>query len=175
MTESRYKETPLPDTNHTPPVNQEWQAEIDRRLKKLLEDNKTLRLGDPSYGFINWQVGPLANGRNGALLEEVVEALIERMELFQAVAPCRENAIILTHFEEALLWIRRRVELRQTQGVTGLLEPHSSHGQGLYTAPQRWGFEYPQFADNPEARAEAPAEEPGQLEEEPREVNADGA
>ncbi len=59
---------------------------------------------------INWQNGPLGRGLdrkepNGAFVEGVIAAAIDRLEYYQASKfKCRENALAITMLEEALLW-----------------------------------------------------------------------
>lgn len=84
-----------------------------------------------SFGSqITWQTGVIPEaGRNGLLMEEVLEAIIERMAYLQETLPCRENALIITHIEEALNWCNRRQQLRARQGVRGTLQSHVSANQ----------------------------------------------
>ena len=143
-----YNPTPLPamDPERFAAVDPEWERRLDEGLAKLLADNMNMQFGPAgSYGFLHWQVGPHSAGRNGVEVADVLDALIERVELLQAVSACRENSLIITHLEEALFWVRRRRELRDEQGARGGNLQHSSHGQGLYTNPERWGFEFPSF------------------------------
>ena len=75
---------------------------------------------------IHWQDGPLGRGDdrqdpNGAFVEDVVLAAIQRLQFFQkSKFSCRENAIALTHLEEALLWLEKRHDEREARGVQGL-------------------------------------------------------
>lgn len=49
---------------------------------------------------------------NGTTNEEVLEALIDRMNYLQAKFPCRENAIAITNMEQALMWLNKRTQDR---------------------------------------------------------------
>lgn len=51
---------------------------------------------------------------------DLLEIVRDRLRDFQAGPySCRENACALTHIEEALMWLNRRVEDRITRGVLG--------------------------------------------------------
>lgn len=101
----------------------------------LADATKTV---DPQeYGFIKWQHGPIQdNGRNGILLEELLErVIIPRLRGFNRPTledgsenpfQCRENSLAITHLEEALHWLWHRTRLRQLQGVEGRNIPHVS-------------------------------------------------
>lgn len=41
------------------------------------------------------------------------------MNFLQNSFPCRENAIVITHLETALLWLNKRTEDRKARGVEG--------------------------------------------------------
>ena len=56
----------------------------------------------------------------GTLDGDLLEIVRDRLAAFQAGPySCRENACALTHIEEALMWLNRRVEDRVTRGVLG--------------------------------------------------------
>ena len=57
---------------------------------------------------------------SGAVDADLLEIVRDRLRDFQAGPySCRENACALTHIEEALMWLNRRVEDRITRGVLG--------------------------------------------------------
>lgn len=60
------------------------------------------------------------NSINGVLDTDLLEIVRHRLQCFQA-GPfnSRENAIALTHIEEALMWMNRRVEDRIERNVLG--------------------------------------------------------
>jgi hypothetical protein len=86
-------------------------------------------------GFnIVWQNGPLAiDGErkepNGAFVEGIVLAAIDRMRFYQGEGKyasdtagrfrCRQNALAITHLEEALHWLQDRTAERESRGVEG--------------------------------------------------------
>jgi hypothetical protein len=91
--------------------------------------------GNPAGGVvrgegleIQWQNGPLGRGPdrkqpNGAFVETVVAAVVQRIEFYQTAQAgkfkCRENAIALTHLETALLWLDKRTADREAREVEG--------------------------------------------------------
>lgn len=74
---------------------------------------------------IDWQDGPLGRGENrlepnGAFVETVIAAAVQRIEFYQSGEfKCRENAIAITKLEEALLWLNYRAQKREQRGVEG--------------------------------------------------------
>lgn len=84
--------------------------------------------GMPAGGFvrstgmeIDWQDGPLTeNPRNGAFVEEVIEAAIVRIEYYQdSKFHCLENAVALGHLYAALEALHERTRERTDRGVEG--------------------------------------------------------
>ncbi len=62
-------------------------------------------------------------GINGITNEALLAVVIDRMQGFQSGEfRCRENAIVITHLETALLWLDKRVAARTERGVIGRLE-----------------------------------------------------
>lgn len=56
----------------------------------------------------------------GVVDADLLEIVRDRLRDFQSGPfACRENACALTHLEEALMWLNRRVEDRMTRGVLG--------------------------------------------------------
>ena len=54
---------------------------------------------------------------NGTTNEAVLEMLIDRLGVMNRKLPCRENAIVLTHLETALLWLDKRTRDRKARKV----------------------------------------------------------
>ncbi|MEW9575481.1 hypothetical protein U9K47_08460 [Bacillus toyonensis] len=79
------------------------------------------------YINIKFQEGPIPeNGVNGAQIEDVIDALVDRLQGFQKGGyPCRENSLAITKLEEARLWLNERTRKRQVQGVEGKNEKHN--------------------------------------------------
>jgi hypothetical protein len=76
-----------------------------------------------SHGVdIYFQNGPIQEaGINGIQNEDLIAIIIDRLQGFQAYGPykCRENAIALTHLEDALHWLQHRTRQRIARGVEG--------------------------------------------------------
>jgi hypothetical protein len=70
---------------------------------------------------ILFQNGPIKEvGVNGVTQEALLAITIDRLRSFQdGPFRCRENAIALTHCEEALMWLQRRTRERIKRGVEG--------------------------------------------------------
>ncbi len=101
-------------------------------IEKCSIQNLTDYDGNPTGGNvagvglnIEWQNGPLGRGGerldpNGAFVETVISAVIQRIDFFQqSKFKCRENAIALTHLETALLWLEKRTKDREKRQVEG--------------------------------------------------------
>lgn len=70
---------------------------------------------------IKFQDGPTKEGPlNGVFMEDLIHTCINRLEYFQTGGfRCRENACAITHLEEALMWLDKRVKNRRKRGVWG--------------------------------------------------------
>lgn len=77
------------------------------------------------YGPILFQKGPrnMMDSQHGVLDVDLLEIVRDRLKCFQSGDyACRENACALTHIEEALMWLNKRVEDRAERGVLGTVE-----------------------------------------------------
>lgn len=77
--------------------------------------------GEP-LAVIQFQHGPrkLPDSIHGVLDTDLLEIVRDRLRGFQqGEYSCRENACALTHLEEALMWMNRRVEDRIERQVLG--------------------------------------------------------
>jgi len=74
--------------------------------------------------LVLFQNGPInEHGTNGITHEALLAILIDRLQGFQkGPFSCRENAIALTHLEEALMWLQKRTRDRLARGVEGTLQ-----------------------------------------------------
>ena len=104
-------------------------------IKNCVYQNVSDADGNPAGGSfegigikIEWQNGPLGRGTeriapNGAFVETVISAVIQRIEYYQTAKDgkfkCRENAIAITKLEEALLWLDKRTRDREARQVEG--------------------------------------------------------
>lgn len=68
-----------------------------------------------------FQNGPIAEaGVNGVTHEALLAILIDRLESFQkGKYACRENAIALTHLQDAQHWLQHRTRERMARNVEG--------------------------------------------------------
>jgi hypothetical protein len=76
------------------------------------------------YADIYSQNGPRKEpvARHGVLDTDLLEIVRHRLQCFQeGDFKTRENAIALTHIEEALLWMNKRVEDRIERNVLGTM------------------------------------------------------
>lgn len=89
---------------------------------------KVDKAGDSEFPaiVINWQDGPRGQEDgtlappNGAFVEDVLWAALQRLEFFQeSQYRCRENAIAITKIEEALFILKDRQLSRSERGVEG--------------------------------------------------------
>ena len=77
---------------------------------------------------IRWQSGPLGRdpdrmAPNGAFVEGVIAAAIQRLEYYQeSQFRCRENALAITSLEVAKMWLEKRTRDRESRGVEGTHE-----------------------------------------------------
>ena len=74
---------------------------------------------------IRFQNGPRKEigSDHGILDTDLLEIVRDRLTAFQSGEfACRENACALTHIEEALMWMNKRVEDRAERGVLGTNE-----------------------------------------------------
>lgn len=74
---------------------------------------------------IHFQHGPRKDPKStqGVLDTDLLEIVRDRLKGFQSGEfSCRENACALTHIEEALMWLNRRVEDRIERDVLGTNE-----------------------------------------------------
>lgn len=74
---------------------------------------------------VQFQRGPRkdSNARHGVLDTDLLEIVRDRLRCFQAGEfSTRDNACALTHIEEALMWMNRRVEDRIERDVLGTMQ-----------------------------------------------------
>ena len=98
----------------------------------LTSEWKTDANGNPTGGkttgiglAIEWQEGIMSVGKNGAFVEDTIQASIDRLNFFNSTKfRCRENSLAITKLEEALHWLNHRTQLRLAQGVEDSYETH---------------------------------------------------
>lgn len=74
--------------------------------------------------IINFQNGPINEvGMNGISNEALLAIVEDRLLGFQSGQyACRENAIALTHIQDAMMWLQKRTRDRMARGVEGTNE-----------------------------------------------------
>jgi hypothetical protein len=63
--------------------------------------------------------GKFVTVNNGTTNEEVIEALLDRLDFLDTKAPHQENRIAIEHLKSALAALNRRTEERKKRGVEG--------------------------------------------------------
>lgn len=120
-------------------ITEREKENTNMQTKTLVQKHDLDEIGNPAGGatrakgiLIDWQDGPLGRGAerrepNGAFVEDVIKAVIGRLEFYQTASnrkfACRENAIALTHLETALLWLEKRTRDREERAVEGTNTP----------------------------------------------------
>lgn len=67
------------------------------------------------------QSGPIKEfGVNGCQIDDVIAWAKAKIEEFNKAFPCRENSVIITKLDEALLWSLKRKMDREKRNVEGL-------------------------------------------------------
>lgn len=71
--------------------------------------------------LVAFQNGPIKEAGVNGISQEALLAIVEdRLKSFQAGPyACRENALALTHIQEAMHWLHHRTNERQQRGVEG--------------------------------------------------------
>lgn len=117
----------VPTTDTNPPATNEVCQGVVSVFNEVPEG------GNPTGGFtdmantrINWQDGILVDGlKNGAFVEDVITAAIQRLEYFQnSKFNCQENADAITSLQDALSALETRTKARVEQGVENTYETH---------------------------------------------------
>jgi len=104
----------------------------------FIAENDTDNLGYPAGGTvvgtgftISWQRGPLGRGDdrlapNGAFVEDVIQAAIQRIEHYNEAAfgqfSCAENTLALANLRAAIKSLEARTARREQQEVEGTHE-----------------------------------------------------
>jgi hypothetical protein len=76
--------------------------------------------GEVSRVTFQTQSGPIKEfGKNGGQVDDIIEWVKEKLEGFNKAYPCRENSMIITKLDEALLWSLKRKLDREKRQVEG--------------------------------------------------------
>ena len=117
----------MPNTTVVDRVTEAFDSDspVHRFRQNRVSEFLTSDEGNPSGGKssgqgyeINWQNG--VQEPTGAILEDVLATCVDRLEFFQASKfSSRENALAITHIQEALHWLNHRTMERRRRGVEG--------------------------------------------------------
>jgi hypothetical protein len=67
------------------------------------------------------QNGPIKeNGKNGCQVEDIIAVTKHIIEKLNKQFPCRENAMMITKLDEAIMWSKKRTADRVQRSVEGL-------------------------------------------------------
>lgn len=72
-----------------------------------------------SISFTLQNGGVKEKGVNGCQVDTIIEAAKIIIEGLNKNFPCRENSIVITKLDEALMWLNKRAKDRVTRGVEG--------------------------------------------------------
>jgi hypothetical protein len=76
--------------------------------------------GEVSRVTFQTQSGPIKGfGINGGQIDDIIEWAKEKIEELNKAFPCRENAMVVTKLDEALLWLVKRKLDREKRNVEG--------------------------------------------------------
>lgn len=93
---------------------------VDKKpFKDIIGTVKEINMTPEERAKYQTDVNQLVLMEDGTTNEEILEVLINRMQYLQGKFPCRENAIVMTHLETALLWLNKRTEDRKKRNVEG--------------------------------------------------------
>lgn len=101
---------------------------MTEEVLKITYKNEVDEDGNPHGGWVSgvglsvsWQAGPRKEfSHRGALVEDLMEAVIQRLEFYQeSKFSCTENAIALIMMKNALETLNGRTASRIARGVEG--------------------------------------------------------
>lgn len=90
-------------------------------MKNFIEESGWPQVhGELSSVKFTVQSGPIKEfGVNGCQIDDVIVWAKEKIEGFNKAFPSRENSMIITKLDEALLWSAKRKMDREARGVEG--------------------------------------------------------
>jgi hypothetical protein len=76
---------------------------------------------------IQFQNGPVKeHGVNGVQLTDVLRICLARYKMLNESFRCRENSLVITKLQEAIMWDEERTAQRTLAGVEGYDKPRAS-------------------------------------------------
>lgn len=89
--------------------------------KEIRPDNFIYVRHDVNSLSFTLQNGPIKEfGKNGCQVEDIIAAARHIVDELNKKFPCRENAMIVTKLDEAIMWSKKRTADRQARQVEGL-------------------------------------------------------
>jgi hypothetical protein len=77
---------------------------------------------DHDVNMISFRIqnGPIKeNGKNGCQVEDIIATAKVIIEGLNTKFPCRENSMVITKLDEAIMWSKKRTADRQARNVEG--------------------------------------------------------
>lgn len=124
----------MSDSTTTPGYREHYNVNPDIKATNVLDENGNptggtvnLRMGERNPLRVQWQDGPRGQEGtdellppNGAFVEDVIWAALQRLEFFnEGKYRDRANSIAITHLEQALQALKDRQLERSARGVEG--------------------------------------------------------
>lgn len=105
-------------------INGEKVKEVFSLLDYLGEEEKISSIVHDAHNclFFKIQEGSVKEaGKNGCQVEDIVAVAKHIVEQLNAKFPCRENAMMITKLDEAIMWSKKRTADREARQVEGTL------------------------------------------------------
>ncbi len=113
MTEFKTKFMTTPDSHAE--ANGHWD-----RAAMFLDDGSDQLV-------IQFQNGPVEeHGVNGVQLTDVLRICLARYRMLNTSFPCRENSLVITNLQQAIMWDDERTAQRTLAGVEGFDKPRTN-------------------------------------------------
>lgn len=94
--------------------------EVTRGVGNFSKDRPVFIFDQLNQIAFQIQNGPVKeNGVNGCQVDTIIEVAKAMIEGLNKNFPCRENAMVITKLDEALLWLMKRKLDRQSRNVEG--------------------------------------------------------
>ncbi len=98
----------------------ESHAAANGHWDKVTIDHPSMEKDAKPVLEIQFQNGPIkTHGVNGVQLTDVLRICLARYQMLNKSFPCRENSLVITKLQEAIMWDEERTAKRTAQGVEG--------------------------------------------------------
>lgn len=106
--------------NHPEMFNESGSMDYARFEKEIRPNFPIQVRHDKNSIAFTIQNGPIKEvGKNGCQVEDIIAAAKVIIEGLNAKYPCRENAMVITKLDEAILWSKKRTSDREARKVEG--------------------------------------------------------